>query len=226
MIPMMKVMFATLLMSGAAVAGTTTTPSSVSSIPDGRVARFDVAGVRLGMTPDQAQRAMAAAGYRLDHWARGASFEQRVAAEVARRRPASAGKTAPAEVTPISLWGDGPNGEKLWIKFQPLATGSIVKFVQITTNPRRSTTEAVQAQVWQKYGAPTGYVLDWNRHFWCDLPADICGREALPQYHTLSFGTYPEPALKLSDEYRLERIGAEAIVAEVERRAPRGGAAL
>jgi hypothetical protein len=223
---MMKVVFATLLMSGAAVAGTTTTPASVSLIPDGRVARFDVAGVRLGMTPEQAERAMTAAGYSLDHWARGASFEQRVAAEVERRRPASAGRTSSAELTPISLWGIGPNGEQLWIKFQPMASGPIVKFVQITTDPSRSTNEAVRAQVWQKYGAPTRYMLDWNRNFWCDLPADVCGREALPQYHTLSFGTYPGPTLKLSDEYRLERIGAEAIVAEAERRAPRGGAAF
>jgi hypothetical protein len=214
----------TILGSAAASASPATRPSS--SIPDGKVAHFDVAGVRLGMSPDEAFAAFSGKGYKLEHWATGPNFEQRIQEKVSERNPRISKPSYATQTTKTVAWAEGPNGERLWVRFQAMPSGPIVKFVQVSTNERRISAGAVKAQVWAKYGDPTKYRMDSNTNFWCDIPAVACGIDQYDQHPTLSFSTYPEASLKLSDEYRFERVANDAINAEVERRAPKAKAAL
>lgn len=132
---------------------------------------LDVAGVRLGMPKAQAEAALASAAYRCEPFGHEATFDERVADEVLRRR----GGTAP--------WGGsgrsgvqqatctGPNGEALTITWAQLRGGAVVDEFRLVVDPRRIDQEALRAQALTKYGRPTlGTPIDGA---WC-LDARDC----------------------------------------------------
>ncbi len=185
------------------------------------VAGLDIAGAKLGMTPEQVRAALFRAGFTprasdpdQDSW------EARIAAEVAKRRP---GTRSAAKKVAMFTMASGPLGEHLeiWYYAGPSgATASSIKF-QIPAN--QMTGAAFSQGVLEKYGPPTnrGYGKDM---LYCSggEPAGSCvtwGNKRKAYLHAerdSSFHSlYLTQGTEASDAYKA------AFWAEVERQAPK-----
>ncbi|MEO7178770.1 MAG: hypothetical protein ABIW83_07990 [Allosphingosinicella sp.] len=185
------------------------------------VADLDIAGIKLGMTPEQVRPALVRAGFTprasdpdQDSW------EARIAAEVAKRR---LGTRSAARKVPMFTMASGPRGEHLetWYYAGPSgATASSIKF-QIPAN--QMTGAAFYQGVLEKYGPPThhGYGKDM---LYCSAGerAGSCvtwGNKRKTYFHAESDSSfhslYLTQGAEASDAYKA------AFWAEVERRAPK-----
>lgn len=137
-------------------------------------ATVDVAGIRLGDTPQQVKAALQQAGYRVTETRKTASFSQRVAVEVANRKGAAAPNPTYAGISNIIAMG--PHQERADIQFAQIAGGDSVSRVEVTIPGTAMGDTAMKAQLTARYGKPdavTDQGLIWH---WCAPQAvKICG---------------------------------------------------
>ena len=114
---------------------------------------MDVAGVRLGMRVDEAERALTGS-YRCNRFGLANSFDEMVQDEVSRRQRGS----SPLRFTgsaPMSLMCQGPSGERLTAALVQTGRGSIVGGIDLVMDTTRVDAAAVERQVAAKYGRPS-----------------------------------------------------------------------
>ncbi|EGI54481.1 hypothetical protein SUS17_2666 [Sphingomonas sp. S17] len=137
-------------------------------------AAMDVAGIRLGDTPQQVKAALQQAGYRVTETRKTASFAQRVAVEVANRNGAAAPNPTYAGIAEIIAMGS--HQERADIQFAQIAGGDSVSRVEVTIPGTAMGEAAMKAQLSAKYGKPDAVKdqgLSWH---WCAPQAmKICG---------------------------------------------------
>ncbi len=137
-------------------------------------ATMDVAGIRLGDTPQQVKAALQQAGYKVTETRKTESFAQRVAVEVANRKGALAPNSTYAGISNIIAMG--PHQERADIQFAQAAGGDSVSRVEVTIPDTAMGDAAMKAHLTAKYGKPDAVKdqgLTWH---WCaPQAAKICG---------------------------------------------------
>lgn len=137
-------------------------------------ATMDVAGIRLGDTPQQVKTALQQAGYKVTETRKTASFAQRVAVEVANRKGAAVPNSTYAGISNIIAMG--PHQERADIQFAQIDGGDSVSRVEVTIPGTTMGEAAMKAQLTAKYGKPDSLKdqgLTWH---WCAPQAvKICG---------------------------------------------------
>lgn len=141
---------------------------------------LDVAGVRLGMTPDEARAALTRAGYRPtdnDSLRYGPSFASRVRQEAERRRTGRyvAALTTDQVVTRIAM--TGPSRESIAVDLDAVTTGSsVVTGVDVNVPADVMTGPALLRQAVAKYGPPDGRGDSGLLLAWCSASVKaVCG---------------------------------------------------
>lgn len=137
-------------------------------------ATIDVAGIRLGDTPQQVKAALQQAGYKVTETRKTESFAQRVAVEVANRKGLAAPNPAYAGISNIIAMG--PHQERADIQFAQITSGDSVSRVEVTIPGTAMGDAAMKAQLTARYGKPDAVKdqgLTWH---WCaPQAAKICG---------------------------------------------------
>ena len=135
---------------------------------------MDVAGIRLGDTPQQVKAALQQAGYKITETRKTESFAQRVAVEVANRKGAAAPNSTYAGIS--NIIAIGPHQERADIKFVQIAGGDSVSRVEVTIPGTSISETAMKTQLTARYGKPDATKdqgLTWH---WCAPQAvKICG---------------------------------------------------
>ena len=185
------------------------------------VADLDIAGVRLGMTPEQVRPALVRAGFTprasdpdQDSW------EGRIAAEVARRRQ---GTRSAASKVPMFTMARGPRGERVEIWYYGGPSGATASSIKFQIPADQMTAAAFYQGVLEKYGRPT------VRPFGKDMLYCSAGE---PAGSCVTFGNKRKTYLHAESGYKIHSLylaeGADAsearkaaFSAEVERRAPK-----
>jgi hypothetical protein len=135
---------------------------------------FDVAGVKLGMSPDEAKASLARLSYKVTRISEVPSFDQEVRAEAARRQGRSLPNMRDAGVSRITAIG--PHQEYIEVHFLQQPDGSRVGGVTVDVPTTAITREAFWRQVEAKYGA-AGARRQSVEMSWCSVEVgDNCGR--------------------------------------------------
>jgi hypothetical protein len=135
---------------------------------------FDVAGVKLGMSPDEAKASLARASYKVTGISDVQSFDQEVRSEAARRK----GRSLPSarDVGVYRIAATGPHQEYMEVHFLQQPAGSRVSGVTVEIPTTAITSDAFWRQVTTKYGAP-GARKQGVEMFWCSMEVGAnCGR--------------------------------------------------
>lgn len=191
--------------------------------PARSIASMDVAGVRLGMTKVAAQAAAATASYRCESFGREPSFDQKVQAEVERRRggrPIVAGGSGT-----LQLNCSGPAGELLRIDFAQVRAGDVVEAVIFRADPSRVDRAAFRRQVEGKYGRPT--VGTTAEGTWCDAGQRCATLFATQEGAKPKLAVSTQPGLQIAAFRGNDAKTADEMVvkAEAARQAPAGSSA-
>lgn len=186
---------------------------------------LDIAGVRLNMTPDQAEMAVRAKGFVIDSRVTGPSFVQNVQIAINVRDPRRPAPSYSAQTTKHTLSLKGPSGEFLQVFFNPTAEGPRVSEVGIHIDTHRTSQDIFERQAMSKYGKPTHYQLQWNAFYWCNFVGRKCGENGILEPGPyLTYTSFPDPALTLTYKVGMKLRTEAAVSAEVERLAPKGAA--
>jgi hypothetical protein len=175
-------------------------------------AKFDVAGVRLGMSPDEVRQALTKADYRIDPPAKLEGFRGEVAARIAEIRHQS--RTASYDAV-AGMSARRPSAEHVTVEFRQWPDGPHVVRVAFTGNALTEQQESFRAQVEGRFGKPTMHVLGGWR--WCSAGERQCGpaaNSALPALDadyqsrtlTLSIGTEATEARKALVEAEARKV--------------------
>lgn len=218
----------TLVAAALIAAQSAPTPTRVASPlrPSARDVRaFDVAGVRLGMTLEEARTALVKAGFQVRESALSEdSWEQRIRDEVERRQGAR--DTRPRLRHPYALQATGSRQQKVTVGIGAGPEGARVSSVEYSIPRDQIAIEDFNANVVGKYGPPHvkgGYE---NEMHWCTVKEQRCALSTSLRYPNLSVRSALLPPnthqIKLRGNDRDEdaRLKA-AFAAEVERRAPK-----
>lgn len=192
---------------------------------------LDVAGVRLGMTPDQARTALTRAGYRIaetiDY---GPSFASRVRAEAERRRTGSYGSASMADRVLTALEATGPNRESISVRLTAVPGGSsVVTGVRLIVPAEVMDGAALLRQAVAKYGPPDGSRDGRLTLGWCSVPVKSVCASILP--FQIRYGSLPnliasaiiQNSITLSEGTDRGRDREREFTAAVERAAPKTG---
>lgn len=137
-------------------------------------ATMDVAGIRLGDTPQQVKAALQQAGYRVTETRKTASFAQRVAVEVANHKGTAAPNQTYAGFAEIIAMG--PHQERADIQFAQNAGGDSVSRVEVTIPGTAMGEAAMKAQLSARYGKPDAVKDQGLTWYWCaPQVVKICG---------------------------------------------------
>jgi hypothetical protein len=135
---------------------------------------FDVAGVKLGMSPDEAKASLARASYKVTGISDAPSFDQEVRSQAARRQGRSLPSARNAGLSRITA--TGPHQEYMEVYFLQQQEGSRVSGVTVDIPVTAITSDAFWRQVTTKYGAP-GARKQAVEMFWCSMEVGAnCGR--------------------------------------------------
>ncbi len=173
---------------------------------------MDVAGVRLGTTPDAVREALVRAGYRIERVDRTQDFRQVVANKVAElRRQVSTAKQGATG----GILANGAAGERLQVTFDQWPEGARVVAVSFFGDGRRQAVDAFKAQVASKYGKRTGPILGSDR--WCSAGERTCGPLGRPALPTLDADYYQRTLFLKSgsDEEQAQRALVEREVRKI-----------
>ena len=135
---------------------------------------FDVASVKLGMSPQEAQAALAKSAYRIKRIAKVPSFDQEARAEAARRQ----GVRSPlADWKGVnSITATGPHQEYMEVSFLQRQEGSRVGGVTLDVPTTAITRDDFERQIAVKYGA-AGASRQRTEMSWCSAEVGTnCGR--------------------------------------------------
>lgn len=120
-------------------------------------ADFDVAGVRLGMTPEEARTALASSGFSIGSDSMADSWNARVATEAGKFVNTPKDNTRAVYATEA----EGPEYQKVEVIYEITATGSRAKKVEYS---RPGEQGSIIALAKAKYGEPTKAHLNFMRY--------------------------------------------------------------
>ena len=134
--------------------------------PTPRPLSFDVGGVKLGMSSDETQAALAKSAYRIRRVATQWSFDQEAHAEAARRRGVRLPFAAWKGVS--SITATGPHQEHLKVSFLQQPDGSRVGTVTVDIPTTAITRDDFALQIGVKYG-PADSFRQGREMSWCSV---------------------------------------------------------
>ena len=201
--------------------------SDASILASGRMAKLDIAGIRLGMTPREAEDSLQQSGYKIDNRVTGSSYQQRVQIALRDRVPATPYVSSSSQQTPAYWSAYGPNREFLTVSFAPMPGGPRVKEVGVTFNMENTTIDTVTRQVAEKFGPSSKERrYDYSR-FWCGQGDQTCGEIVGYTSPFLSYGyMFGNGKLRLTAEEPIGNWIKNSVSNEVDRRAPKGRSAF
>jgi hypothetical protein len=185
------------------------------------VAELDIAGVRLGMTPEQVRAALVRAGFTpratdpdQDSW------DTRIAQEVAKRRPDT---RAAARKVPMFTMASGPRGEHLEIWYSAGPSGARASTIKFEISAEQMTAAAFYRGVFEKYGPPTtrGFSKDLLYCSPGEAAASCASSENKRKPYLHAESDHTLHSLYLAQGTEASYAWKTAFWAEVERRAPR-----
>jgi hypothetical protein len=142
-----------------------------SAVEKGVVERFDVARLKLGMSPSQVKSVLGSGGFTIEKgiWDDQDSWQAQLSKAVEARRPGTpiSRTRVAARTTAV-----GRQGEKIEVLYFPTPGGAVVSQVTYTMPASRMTNEAFDAQVLSKYGKPGAVNPIW---YYCDHQGTYCG---------------------------------------------------
>lgn len=186
----------------------------------GSLDKADIAGVRLGMSPDDVRKALQASGYVIDASKPGYSFRQFVLQKAAKRNPAI---QAPVKEQGLrELSGKDSTGQRIDIRFTEMPAGPIVTHIYFTIDDSRTTRASFAQAVREKYGPYTDAQEGMLWYYWCDAGTVNCATRSIGgDFRFLQFTAGPAvSSLELSDVNVTNPIQADLIAKEVDRIAP------
>jgi hypothetical protein len=196
-------------------------PALAAPKPAAAVADLDIAGVKLGMTPEQVRPALVRAGFTprasdpdQDSW------EGRIATEVAKRRP---GTRSMAKKVPMFTMARGPRGEHLEIWYYSGPSGPTASSIKFEIPAHQMRAAAFYQGVLEKYGRLTVRPFDKDM-LYCSAnePAASCvtlGNKRKAYLHAET--GHAIHSLYLAEGADAAEAHKTAFWAEVERRAPK-----
>jgi hypothetical protein len=191
------------------------------------VMAIDVASIRLNMTPEQAELAVKAKGYAVDHWVTGPNFSQEVQDAVHARDPRRPAVSYSVQTTKRQLWLKGSSGETMHVFFMPMPEGPRASEVVVDVDVRRTSQSIFEKQIVAKYGLPTKWQQENITNYWCGFAGRDCGAEwASGRYAYLRYTAFPNPQIALTNANDMAALIAQFVTAEVDRLAPKAGAAF
>jgi hypothetical protein len=159
------------------------------------VSTFDVAGVKLGMTPEETRSALKAGGFTpqatdppQDSWA------SVVSRRIAERIPGEVDETK----VPMFMRAGGPQGEQVEVWYTATPEGARATSIEYTMPTNRMERAAFVASVSAKYGRPTAE--DPVHGLYCTKGEASCvtyGNRNLP--HLLTESSYSVHSIKLME---------------------------
>ena len=120
------------------------------------VTGMDVAGVKLGMTPEQVRAALTAKGFtprKTDPLQDG--FALNVRQEAAKRRQTSVTNATDNDRVPMFTMANGPQNEHIEVWYAATPTGAIANQIKYQVPSSRMTKQVFGQGVLAKYGKPT-----------------------------------------------------------------------
>lgn len=190
---------------------------------------LDVAGVRLGMSPDDARAALTRAGYRIgENIEYGPSFASRVRAEAERRRTGSYASASMVDRALTGIEATGTHRESIVVGLAAVAAGSsVVTGVRLVVPSEVMKGSALLQQAVAKYGQPDGARDGRLTLAWCSAPMKpVCG-SILPfqaQYGSLpnlEASTIVQNSIRLSEGTERGREREREFAAAVDLAAPK-----
>lgn len=193
---------------------------------------LDIAGVRLGMTPEMAKTALTNAGYRPtgSNWlSYQPSFASRVRQTAERQRTGTYKSAAATDQIVSKIEAIGPNREDIEVYLDAVSKGSsIVTGVRLSISSDVMTGPALVRQAIAKYGRPDGQYDAGMTTAWCPAPVkSVCG--ALAPFGT-NYNSLPNlvvstllssRSVKLSEGTERSRRREREVEAAIERAAPK-----
>lgn len=186
-------------------------------IANGRVAGFNLAGIRLGMTPEQALAAGTRAGFRHDSTSSGPSFAVQRLAALRARRPNFAGSTV-GKVTSEQYF-QGPQGDSLSVEYAAMPEGPRVQKVSYFFNPQKIDRQDLERTMFRKFGTPNGRSVMVGDSQWCDHQCQ--NNEAGAGYANSPFNI-----ISINGGVPAQNYISGLINADVERLTPKGRAGI
>lgn len=186
-----------------------------------RIRQMDVAGVRLGMTPDEARAALRAKGYaptpstlysdRRQDVKNGYDYATRVD-QVRRERLSSyGGDFKPKEVVTSEMWNKGD--ERINVDYSVMREGRRVAAVSYRIPEGRMSWPSIRSSIVDKYGRPTRLSENLNEIHYCG--DDACAFLLNGRHASLDLTN--RWTLTLTDDGATGRIASRDIAADAER---------
>lgn len=183
--------------------------------------QFDVAGVRLGMTFAEAEKALLDAGYP-DTWTDKLvdTFEQTV-------RNAVSSRTGKASTGPRDqALGGGlssslPTGESVMVWLTATPSGHRVSKVQFLLSRERMEAATFERLALSKYGKESWGSPGLLQHAWCDESEKACRPSAFATHATLKANTFVQNSLTLEEGTTFYESIEKARRDALEARAPK-----
>ncbi|HAW37202.1 MAG TPA: hypothetical protein DCX71_14195 [Erythrobacter sp.] len=160
-------------LSSAAMAQATATETTVAIGPDGTprydVGSFDVAGIELGMTPDQVRAVMQEKGFSVAETAvpRHLTYAGLVQAQATRLnqpRPDVAFFAGPAEIS-----GTDAGRNRLVVRFVQTRDGPRVSTIRLTFDRNTNDYDRLEVDLADRYGPPSSKMFASHGSHWCSI---------------------------------------------------------
>lgn len=171
---------------------------STSSGPRHDVGSFDIAGIQLGMSPDQVAGELQKRGFsgKFDK-TRPNRFAQAVKAEAQRRSQAM--PTGLATEGYSGLFATDAQGNRVMVEYIDTATGSEVASVTLHFNADTTDTSALPNDIAERYGFPSMIHRGSMVMEWCPSDETSCALNGSPTTANLEYGWFTGHKIKLSD---------------------------
>ena len=182
-------------------------------IASGRVAGFNLAGIRLGMTPKQAVAQGSLAGFRNDSTSNGASFAAQRLTALRARRPNFPGASADKVVREQHFVGQ--QGDRMLIAYAAMPDGPRVEKVSYFFDPKKIDQRDLEQTMFKKFGSPNGRATMVGDSKWCDHQCRNNEADA-------GYANSPFNIVSINGSQPAQNYISGLINADVERLTPKG----
>jgi hypothetical protein len=169
----MRIVLAALCIGALAIPATAQTVAADTSIVRNDDAAFDLVGLRLGMTADEARAVLNESGFTFsEHGSWGhRGYDGLVRSEANRLRqpvPELPPTTGPEEIN-----GEDAAGNRIVVRFTAMRDGPIVSEVVLRFNRNTTNIETLREDIFARYGEPSAANAYGDDYRWC-LPGRPC----------------------------------------------------
>ena len=190
-------------------------PSSSNGDPR----NFDVAGVRIGMNPSEARKALTERGYKVSADITDTmDYNSQLENALRERNPEHPYPRSKQRVRGFTA--TGPSGEQAILSFHETSSGAQMREINLSLNAARTDTSGVRQSILEKYGRPTVARDSLGSAWWCRSLETRCDRVGYTDT-VLEFSDVHGVTIRLTDENRFRRETDATIAAEVDRRFPK-----